>query len=287
MTKITCPRCRKIIQQPELLLWCPHCDGEFKSDDQLEKDVTRLFELIRRSNRFDNVIKLLNRNETTKLVDEIIDISGCDFLLAPLIIKKIKEIDLHTAEVIYLSDYVSCPYCRADVPSEFLDKWCPYCRNKVKSEYFIKEEVGVYRRMLKRNDVYDYVCTLIWCGYTDRAIEIIRDTIGQKGNVVTLEDTVVEERVIAEILEDKPANWKGSKDGDKPPLNPPPKPVIKPENPTPPQPTPTEDPVRCPNCNSTSISTGARGWSLMWGFVGSGSTVNRCAKCGHKWKPRG
>lgn len=48
-----------------------------------------------------------------------------------------------------------------------------------------------------------------------------------------------------------------------------------------------DDPVRCPNCNSTSISTGTRGWSMMWGFIGSGSTVNRCARCGHKWKPRG
>lgn len=48
-----------------------------------------------------------------------------------------------------------------------------------------------------------------------------------------------------------------------------------------------EEPVRCPKCNSTSISTGARGYSIIWGFIGSGKTVNRCAKCGHKWEPRG
>ena len=43
---------------------------------------------------------------------------------------------------------------------------------------------------------------------------------------------------------------------------------------------------RCPKCSSTSISTGSRGYSMVWGFVGSGKTVNRCANCGHKWEPR-
>ena len=42
----------------------------------------------------------------------------------------------------------------------------------------------------------------------------------------------------------------------------------------------------CPRCGSTSITAGQRGYSLLTGFLGSGSTVNRCANCGHKWKPR-
>lgn len=44
--------------------------------------------------------------------------------------------------------------------------------------------------------------------------------------------------------------------------------------------------VHCPKCNSTQITTGSRGYSLAWGFIGSGKTVNRCANCGHKWEPR-
>lgn len=48
-----------------------------------------------------------------------------------------------------------------------------------------------------------------------------------------------------------------------------------------------EPPVRCPKCSSTQITTGARGYSMVWGFIGSGKTVNRCARCGHKWEPRG
>lgn len=44
--------------------------------------------------------------------------------------------------------------------------------------------------------------------------------------------------------------------------------------------------VRCPKCNSTQISTGQRGYSIVWGFIGSGTTANRCANCGHKWRPR-
>ena len=46
-----------------------------------------------------------------------------------------------------------------------------------------------------------------------------------------------------------------------------------------------ETPIRCPRCNSTSITTGSRGYSLVWGFIGSGKTVNRCGKCGYSWKP--
>lgn len=44
--------------------------------------------------------------------------------------------------------------------------------------------------------------------------------------------------------------------------------------------------IRCPKCSSTQITTGSRGYSMVWGFVGSGKTVNRCAKCGHKWEPK-
>jgi hypothetical protein len=45
--------------------------------------------------------------------------------------------------------------------------------------------------------------------------------------------------------------------------------------------------VKCPKCGSTSISTGARGVNHFWGFIGASKTVNRCANCGHTWKPNG
>lgn len=44
--------------------------------------------------------------------------------------------------------------------------------------------------------------------------------------------------------------------------------------------------IRCPKCSSTQITTGSRGYSIVTGFIGAGKTVNRCAKCGHKWEPR-
>lgn len=44
---------------------------------------------------------------------------------------------------------------------------------------------------------------------------------------------------------------------------------------------------RCPRCGSTAVTTGERGYSILWGFAGSGRTVNRCGRCGHKWAPRG
>lgn len=51
-----------------------------------------------------------------------------------------------------------------------------------------------------------------------------------------------------------------------------------------PQPSPSQ--VRCPKCHSTQIVTGQRGYSMVWGFLGSNKTMNRCANCGHKWEPR-
>ncbi len=43
--------------------------------------------------------------------------------------------------------------------------------------------------------------------------------------------------------------------------------------------------IRCPRCGSTSVTTGQRGFTLTTGFLGSNKTMNRCAKCGHKWTP--
>lgn len=44
--------------------------------------------------------------------------------------------------------------------------------------------------------------------------------------------------------------------------------------------------ICCPKCNSTQITTGSRGFSIVSGFIGAGKTVNRCARCGHKWTPK-
>lgn len=48
-----------------------------------------------------------------------------------------------------------------------------------------------------------------------------------------------------------------------------------------------KDVLKCPICNSTSITSGTRGFSLIGGFLGSGSPRNICQNCGHKWKPGG
>lgn len=44
-------------------------------------------------------------------------------------------------------------------------------------------------------------------------------------------------------------------------------------------------PIMCPNCLSTDVSAGPRGFKLTTGFIGSGKTVITCLRCGHKWKP--
>ena len=41
----------------------------------------------------------------------------------------------------------------------------------------------------------------------------------------------------------------------------------------------------CSKCGSTAIATVNRGYSLTWGFLGSGQPVNVCQMCGYKFKP--
>lgn len=41
----------------------------------------------------------------------------------------------------------------------------------------------------------------------------------------------------------------------------------------------------CPNCGSSHIATINRGFSLIWGFIGSGKAVNVCQSCGYKFIP--
>jgi hypothetical protein len=46
-----------------------------------------------------------------------------------------------------------------------------------------------------------------------------------------------------------------------------------------------ESPIRCPACMSAQIHAAPRGWSLWSGFIGSGSTVLTCLKCGRRFRP--
>ena len=47
----------------------------------------------------------------------------------------------------------------------------------------------------------------------------------------------------------------------------------------------SDNSVKCPKCGSTSIATGARGVNFYFGVWGASKKVNRCANCGHIWKP--
>ena len=44
--------------------------------------------------------------------------------------------------------------------------------------------------------------------------------------------------------------------------------------------------IACSKCGSTAIVTTNRGFSIITGFIGSGSPRNVCQNCGFKWKPR-
>lgn len=45
------------------------------------------------------------------------------------------------------------------------------------------------------------------------------------------------------------------------------------------------DIIKCPKCGSQHISSGNRGYSFIWGSLGSEETLNHCQNCGHSWNP--
>ena len=47
-----------------------------------------------------------------------------------------------------------------------------------------------------------------------------------------------------------------------------------------------EEKVRCPKCGCSDIGVANRGYSVVWGFIGSGKSMNVCKKCGYKWEPK-
>ena len=49
--------------------------------------------------------------------------------------------------------------------------------------------------------------------------------------------------------------------------------------------TKINDVLKCPKCKSSHIATINRGYSLITGFIGSGSPKNVCQMCGYEWKP--
>lgn len=43
--------------------------------------------------------------------------------------------------------------------------------------------------------------------------------------------------------------------------------------------------ICCPKCGSLEYNAGAKGFSVVTGFIGSGKTVITCLRCGNRWKP--
>ena len=50
-------------------------------------------------------------------------------------------------------------------------------------------------------------------------------------------------------------------------------------------PTSSVNTICCPKCGSTALATVNRGYSVVWGLLGSGKPMNVCQACGHKFKP--
>lgn len=160
---------------------------------------------------------------------------------------------------------IKCIECNHEV-SEFAEN-CPNCGCPVSMS------------ITKKNVNNKYSVILISCGKCKvKIIKQIRDIIGLDlstaknivENLSTIKEncSIDEANYIKKIIENEGASV------DIVPNDPSHETIIE-----------TKNIPKCPKCGSTAITAGQRGYSLLTGFLGSNKTVNRCANCGHTWKP--
>lgn len=115
----------------------------------------------------------------------------------------------------------------------------------------------------KNDDVYDELCPV--CGnkqWNDKDISLIKSISNDPSFIQAMEDLKQKDPIEYQLklsqFKIQVEQQKNSNDSNK---------------------------VHCPKCGCTDIGVTNRGYSLMWGFIGSGKSMNVCKKCGYKWKP--
>ena len=154
---------------------------------------------------------------------------------------------------------IKCPECGKDISS--LSKACIHCGFPLEDSE--KENICVIDGT--EHDLTNIKNKLLSVDVNNRDAvwNIFRELASQIGKITVYEAADLGEIIISS--KQVPKSFSRSR-----------KPLYKESN----------DEVRCPKCNSAIITTGSRGFSIVTGFIGSGKTVNRCAKCGYKWTPK-
>ena len=172
---------------------------------------------------------------------------------------------------------LKCIDCGSDVSS--YAKMCPHCGcpvTQITDSVNRDKLFGIEVIALPKDDSYisGFVCQVYNVGYSE-SLSIIRHTPfiisdGMTSNTAnTLKDLLDREGCESRIIESKEVTEKFTiQDLKKRKL------------------FQKYQPLTCPRCGSTAVTTGSRGYSLVWGFIGSNKTVNRCGKCGHTWNPQ-
>lgn len=110
------------------------------------------------------------------------------------------------------------------------------------------------------------------CGFPIRSIPYIHEKIMGKDFDVSflLDDSVTQAKQMKQLIELTKCDLFTAKE------------IVLKYHPTPKE---NSNKVHCPKCNCTDIGVANRGYSIVWGFIGSGKSMNVCKKCGYKWKP--
>lgn len=93
---------------------------------------------------------------------------------------------------------IRCPYCGEMVSKEFEDKRCPICEELIRSQEWIDNIMDSRIRILRRSNQYDRIRYLVRNGYTDKALEVLSNTIKKRDKVL---DAITVERIAQDTSE--------------------------------------------------------------------------------------
>ena len=176
-----------------------------------------------------------------------------------------------------------CKVCRANKKTSYLvmlhhfdsEKLCPFCEEGVITTISLTNDE--FKLILKSSDLAtDFLEQMIQLKETD--IDAFNSKLNELETYSEIYKISTDEafvKAMIELKEKDPIEYQIK-------LN-----QLKPQEKSVEQPTysaPTPQ-VKCPKCQCTDIGVANRGYSLIWGFIGSGKSMKVCKKCGYKWKP--
>lgn len=173
---------------------------------------------------------------------------------------------------------ISCPECGKQISDAA--KACIHCGYPLQSEAVAPSPSTSKAKKVVLPDKLqsEIVAMQIICQVTGRSVREAKDIIDQPLPVVVSGVDIAKAEEIVRLFQTKGIAAQIAED-DEVIVSP-----IQRDTPVSSATSASPRPV-CPRCKSTALATVNRGYSLLWGFIGSGTPLNVCQSCGYKFKP--